>query len=139
MSDAEVQTVTRRGVMARILAFAGSLPLLSGMKEMEGQSVATKQAVVNIVTLTVPAEGMERFLAMCKTNSIASHKEQGVTGFDVLIARDTPNTVLLVESYVDEGAYKAHRVTPHFLAFVQGIQEIGVKRGAVVANRYYPE
>jgi quinol monooxygenase YgiN len=46
--------------------------------------------------------------------------------------------VMLIETYRDEAAYKAHRVTPHFLAFVKGSQEIGVKRSAQVATRYYP-
>jgi quinol monooxygenase YgiN len=133
--------VTRRGAMVRMFAFAATLPLLSGLKAKpaEAQSAPAGHAVVNLVTFTVPAEGMERFLAMCKTNSDASRKEPGVIGFDVLVARDTPNTVLLVESYRDEAAYKSHRVTPHFLAFVKGMQELGVTRTAVVANRYYPE
>jgi len=95
-------------------------------------------AVVNLVTFAVPASGMERFLAISKTNSEASLKEPGITGFEVLVARDTPNTVLLVETYRDEAAYKAHRITPHFLAFVEGVKEIGATRTAVVANRYFP-
>jgi autoinducer 2-degrading protein len=138
---AEGETVTRRGAMVRMLAWAATLPLLSGVnaERAEAQSAPAGHAVVNLVTFTVPAEGMDRFLAICKTNSDASRKEAGVTGFDVLVARDTPNTVLLVESYRDEAAYKAHRVTPHFLAFVQGVQELNVKRTAVVANRYYPQ
>ena len=139
--DGSGEVVTRRSAMVRLLAFAATLPVLSGVmaERAEAQSAPAGQAVVNLVTFTVPAEGMERFLAMCKTNSDASRKESGVTGFDVLVARDTPDTVLLVESYRDEAAYKAHRVTPHFLAFVQGVQQLGVKRTAVVANRVYPE
>jgi quinol monooxygenase YgiN len=135
------EVVSRRSAMMRLFAFAATLPVISGLtaKRAEAQAVTAGEAVINMVTFTVPAGGMERFLALCKTNSDASRKEPGVTGFDVLIARDTPNTVLLVESYRDQAAYKSHRVTPHFLAFVQGAQELNVKRTAVVANRYYPQ
>lgn len=135
------EVVTRRSAMMRLFAFAATLPVVSGLaaKHAEAQTAPAGQAVVNMVTFTVPAEGMERFLALCKTNSDASRKEAGVTGFDVLVARDTPNTVLLLESYRDQDAYKAHRVTPHFLAFVQGMKELNVTRTAVVANRYYPQ
>ncbi len=126
--------------MVRMLGFAAALPTFAGLlgRRAEAEAPAAGPAVVNLVTFTVPAEGMERFLAISKTNSEASRKEPGITGFDVLVARDTPNTVLLVESYRDEAAYKSHRVTPHFLAFVEGAKEIGATRTAVVANRYFP-
>jgi quinol monooxygenase YgiN len=132
--------VTRRSAVVRMLGFAAALPTVAGLlgRQAEAEAPVAGPAVVNLVTFTVPAAGMERFLAISKTNSEASRKEPGITGFDVLVARDTPNTVLLVESYRDEAAYKSHRVTPHFLAFVQGAKEIGATRTAVVANRYFP-
>ena len=132
--------VTRRSAVVRMLGFAAAMPTFGGLlgRRAEAEAPAAGPAVVNLVTFTVPAEGMERFLAISKTNSEASLKEPGITGFDVLVARDTPNTMLLVESYRDEAAYKAHRVTRHFLAFVQGAKEIGATRTAVVANRYFP-
>jgi quinol monooxygenase YgiN len=132
--------VTRRSAIFRMLTFAAGLPAFAGLlgRRAHAAEPAAGPAVVNLVTFTVPAAGMERFLAMCKTNSEASLKEPGITGFDVLVARDTPNTVLLVESYRNEAAYKSHRVTPHFLAFVDGMKELGVTRTAVVANRYFP-
>jgi quinol monooxygenase YgiN len=134
------RVVTRRSAMVRMLGFAAVLPTFAGLlgRRAEAEAPVAGPAVVNLVTFAVPATGMERFLAISKTNSEASLKEPGITGFDVLVARDTPNTVLLVESYRDEAAYKAHRVTPHFLAFVEGAKEIGATRTAVVANRYFP-
>jgi quinol monooxygenase YgiN len=134
------RVVTRRSAVVRMLGFAAALPAFAGLlgRRAEAEAPVAGPAVVNLVTFTVPAAGMERFLAISKTNSEASRKEPGITGFDVLVARDTPNTVLLVESYRDEAAYKSHRVTPHFLAFVQGAKEIGATRTAVVANRYFP-
>jgi (4S)-4-hydroxy-5-phosphonooxypentane-2,3-dione isomerase len=122
-----------------MLGFAAALPTLSGL--LSRRAVAETPAgtaVVNLVTFEVPAEGMERFLAISKTNTAASLKEPGITGFEVLLPKDTANTVMLVETYRDEVAYKAHRTTPHFLAFVEGVKEIGAKRSAVVATRYFP-
>ncbi|HEX4649938.1 MAG TPA: putative quinol monooxygenase [Granulicella sp.] len=132
--------VTRRSAVVRMLGFAAALPTVAGLlgRQAEAEAPARGKALVNLVTFTVPAAGMERFLAISKTNSEASLKEPGITGFEVLIARDTPNTVLLVESYRDEAAYKTHHQAPHFLAFVQGAKEIGATRTAVVANRYFP-
>jgi quinol monooxygenase YgiN len=130
--------VTRRSAVVRMLGFAAALPAFAGLLGRRAEAQAAGMAIVNLVTFTVPAAGMERFLAISKTNSEASLKEPGITGFEVLVARDTPNTVLLVETYRDEAAYKSHRVTPHFLAFVQGAKEIGATRTAVVATRYFP-
>jgi quinol monooxygenase YgiN len=132
--------VTRRSAVVRMLGFAAALPTVAGLlgRRAEAEAPVAGPALVNLVTFTVPAAGMERFLAISKTNSEASLKEPGITGFEVLIARDTPNTVLLVETYRDEAAYKTHHQAPHFLAFVQGAKEIGATRTAVVANRYFP-
>jgi quinol monooxygenase YgiN len=132
--------VTRRSAVVRMLGFAAALPTVAGLlgRRADAAEPARGKALVNLVTFTVPAAGMERFLAISKTNTEASLKEPGITGFEVLVARDTPNTVLLVETYRDEAAYKTHHQAPHFLAFVQGSKEIGATRTAVVANRYFP-
>jgi quinol monooxygenase YgiN len=122
-----------------MLGFAAALPTLSGLISRRASAEPpTGTAVVNIVTFEVPAEGMERFLAISKTNTEASLKEPGITGFEVLLPKDAANQVMLVETYRDETAYKAHRTTPHFLAFVEGVKEIGAKRSAVVATRFFP-
>ncbi len=133
---------TRRTVLKRALSLAASLSLLSGMIPVTARAAARKRsgpAIVNVVTFTAPAAGMARFLAISKENSRTSLKEEpGCIGFEVLVPEGEPNKVMFIESYRDEAAYKAHRVTPHFLAFVKGSQEIGVKRSARVASRYYP-
>jgi (4S)-4-hydroxy-5-phosphonooxypentane-2,3-dione isomerase len=96
-------------------------------------------AIVNVVTFSVPPAGMASFLRISEENSQTSRKEEpGCIGFDVLLPKGEPNSVMLIETYRDEAAYKAHRVTPHFLAFVKRAHEIGVKRSARVASRYYP-
>ena len=133
---------TRRTVLNRALSLAASIPLLSGLISVTARAATGKgsgPAIVNVVTFTVPAAGMARFLEISKENSRTSLKEEpGCIGFDVLLPKGEPDTVMLIETYRDEAAYKAHRVTPHFLAFVKGAQEIGVKRSARVASRYYP-
>jgi quinol monooxygenase YgiN len=133
---------TRRTALIRALSLVATIPLLSGLVAATARAAtgkATGPAIVNIVTFTVPAAGMARFLAISKENSQASLKEEpGVIGFDVLLPEAEPNTVMLIETYRDEAAYKSHRLTPHFLAFVKGSQEIGATRTARVATRYYP-
>jgi autoinducer 2-degrading protein len=133
---------TRRTVLTRALSLAASISLLSSLIPMTAEAAAEKgsgPAIVNVVTFTVPSGGMTSFLGISKENSQTSLKEEpGCIGFEVLLPNDEPNTVMLIETYRDEAAYKAHRVTPHFLAFVKSAQEIGVKRSARVASRYYP-
>jgi quinol monooxygenase YgiN len=131
----------RRTFLNGALSFAASVSLLSGLIPMTAEAATEKgagPAIVNIVTFTVPPAGMARFLRISKENSRLSRKEPGCVGFEVLLPKGEPDKVMLIETYRDEAGYKAHRVTPHFLAFVKGAQEIGVKRFARVASRYSP-
>ena len=140
-NDAGTLFSDRRTVLNRALSWAASIFLLSGLMSVRARADTGKgsgPAIVNVVTFTVPPAGMDRFLRISRENSQASLKEPGCIGFEVLLPEGEPNTVMLIETYRDEAAYKAHRVTPHFLAFVKGSQEIGVTRSAQVATRYYP-
>jgi quinol monooxygenase YgiN len=132
---------TRRTTLRRMLSLVAGLSLLSRLiAPMAGAADEPDHgpAIVNVVTFTVPADGMARFLQISEDNSRASVKEEpGCLGFDVLRPEGEPDTVMLIETYRDEAAYKAHRVTAHFLAFVKGAQEIGAKRSAHVATRYF--
>jgi autoinducer 2-degrading protein len=132
----------RRTVLKCTLGLAASISLLSCLMPVTADAATRKgsgPAIVNVVTFAVPPSGMARFLRISEQNSRTSRKEEpGCIGFDVLRPEGEPNSVMLIETYRDEAAYKAHRVTPHFLAFVKGAQEIGVKRSARVARRYYP-
>jgi quinol monooxygenase YgiN len=133
---------TRRTVLDRALSLVASISLLSGLMSVTAKAATEKgsgPAIVNVVTFTVPPAGMASFLKISKENSQTSLKEEpGCIGFDVLLPEGEPNTVMLIETYRDEAAYKAHRVTAHFLAFVKDAEEIGVKRSARVGTRYYP-
>jgi quinol monooxygenase YgiN len=133
---------SRRTALKYALWLAAFVSLLSGLIPMTAEAAAEKgsgPAIVNVVTFAVPPAGMARFLRISEENSRTSRKEEaGCIGFDVLLPKGEPNSVMLIETYRDEAAYKAHRVTPHFLAFVKNAHEIGVKRSARVASRYYP-
>ena len=140
-NDAGTLSSGRRTILNRALSWAAGISLLSALMSVKARADTGKgsgPAIVNVVTFTVPPAGMDRFLRISRENSQASLKEPGCIGFDVLLPEGEPNTVMLIETYRDEAAYKAHRVTPHFLAFVKGSQEIGVTRSAHVATRYYP-
>jgi autoinducer 2-degrading protein len=91
--------------------------------------------VVNFVSFVVPPVRLQAFLALCATNAEASRREEGVMVFDLLINEESENTVILIESYKDNAAYHAHRTTPHFLAFVAGVREVGAERVAVLARK----
>ncbi len=132
---------TRRSLRNRALSLAASVALLSGLIPMTAEAATANgsgPAIVNVVTFTVPPAGMASFLKISEENSRASLKEKGCTGFEVLLPQGEPDKVMLIETYRDEAAYKAHRVTPHFLEFVKDAKEIGVKRSAHVGSRYYP-
>jgi autoinducer 2-degrading protein len=133
---------SRRTVMKGALWLAASVSLLSGLMPVTADAATTSAsgpAIVNVVTFVVPPAGMASFLKISEQNSRTSLKEEpGCIGFDVLRPEDEPNSVMLIEKYRNEAAYKSHRVTPHFLAFVKGAQKIGATRTAVVSRRYYP-
>ncbi len=91
--------------------------------------------IVNFVSFAVPPARLQDFLVMCAVNAEASRREEGVILFDVLLREDVADTVILMESYKDRAAYLSHRATPHFLAFVEGLKEVGAERMAVVARK----
>jgi autoinducer 2-degrading protein len=131
----------RRAVLKRVLSLVAGFSLLSTLTTVRARAANGRgagPAIVNVVTFRVPDGGMARFLAISKDNSDASVKEPGCISFEVLLVEGTPNTAMLIETYRDEAGYQAHRVTPHFLAFVKASQEIGAKRSAHVGRRYYP-
>jgi len=133
-------SVTRRNIFLRMLTLAAALPTsgaLLARAAAKGDSHAG-HGFYKIVNYQAPPERWQEFLEACKVNTDASLKETGITRFEVLIARDTPNTVIAIEVYRDEDASNAHQQTAHFHAFVQAAQTFGVKRSLVVASGYYP-
>jgi len=76
----------------------------------------------------VKAEQMEKWLELAFANSRESLKEPGVQRFDVSVSRDDPNHALLYEIYDSREHWLAHCETAHFKAFVDGIQDLIIRR-----------
>jgi (4S)-4-hydroxy-5-phosphonooxypentane-2,3-dione isomerase len=72
---------------------------------------------VTLVHCHVKPEHADAFAAACRANAEASSREAGNMRFDLLRLVEDPNRFLLYEWYVDEDAAKAHRDTPHYLAW----------------------
>jgi quinol monooxygenase YgiN len=51
----------------------------------------------------------------------ATRAEPGCVTFVAYRATDDPDRFLLYEQYVDEDAFQAHRQTPHFARYVEGV------------------
>jgi len=79
--------------------------------------------------LRVRAEVVDQFKArLLRHASISVTQEPGCSRFDVHQERGDPTLFLLVESYVDEAAFEAHRTSPHYLAFREDVKEWVVER-----------
>ena len=69
------------------------------------------------VHVYVKPDKVEEFKQQIKANHEGSIAEPGCLRFDVAQSRDDPTEFLLWEAYVDEEANRAHKTTPHYLAF----------------------
>jgi quinol monooxygenase YgiN len=141
LSSKDEGSVTRRNLFVRMLTLAATLPIAGIFAPRAAAARIDPPAgrgYYKIVSYTVAPEHWQEFLDACKVNGAASLKEPGITGFEVLISSDTPNTAIAIEVYKDEDASKAHQQTAHFHAFVQTGQKLGVKRSVIQATRYYP-
>jgi quinol monooxygenase YgiN len=135
--DGAFHAVADQGIPFRQTAEAPGRQLAKD-EEWHKMSEATSKrgpVIVNFVSFVVPPARLQDFMAMCVVNAEASRREEGVLVFDVLLKEQTANTVILMESYKDRAAYESHRTTPHFLAFVDGLKEVGAERMAVVARK----
>ncbi|HEY9550179.1 MAG TPA: antibiotic biosynthesis monooxygenase family protein [Kiloniellaceae bacterium] len=67
----------------------------------------------------------EAFLRrVCQQRDDCLEKEAGCHHFDVLVARDRPDEVLLYEIYQDAEAITTHRTYPHYLSFKADTQDM---------------
>jgi autoinducer 2-degrading protein len=67
---------------------------------------------------------VEEFLAATLVNARASLAEPGVLRFDVIQDEADPAHVVLVEVYRDADASAAHKLTPHYAAWRDGVAEM---------------
>lgn len=77
--------------------------------------------ITTVCNVHVTAEGVEAFKAASLANAEGSRNEPGVTRFDLLQQVDDPTRFVLYEEYVDEAATKAHKQTPHYLAWREAV------------------
>lgn len=90
---------------------------------------AGKGPLVIIAEFEVRPEAIEAFLeqaVMDASQSVA--KEPGCRQFDVSVAEDQPNRVVLYEIYDDQAAFDAHLETPHLKAFRDAIEPLVLSR-----------
>jgi quinol monooxygenase YgiN len=59
-------------------------------------------------------------LSLLDRLELATRREPGCVSFHASVSRDDPLRLTLVERYVDEHAYRAHRGTPHYRTVVLG-------------------
>jgi (4S)-4-hydroxy-5-phosphonooxypentane-2,3-dione isomerase len=67
---------------------------------------------------------VDDFLAATLVNAQASLGEPGVLRFDVIQDQADPEHVILVEVYRDDDASAAHKLTPHYAAWRDGVAEM---------------
>jgi autoinducer 2-degrading protein len=72
---------------------------------------------VALVHVHVKPEYVDRFVDLIRANHLGSAQEPGCIRFDVAQSIDDPNRFALWEWYADADAAKAHKETPHYLAF----------------------
>lgn len=95
---------------------------------------------VTIVYVKVKPEHIESFINLTLANAKGSVKEPGNLRFDVLQSPDNPGEFVLYEAYRDEEAAKAHKTTPHYLAWREAVAEwMAEPRRGVVYRGIFPE
>ena len=132
--------VNRRSFLRGVLLVGSAVPLAALVGEKASAKTSQVQSdpvVYKIVTFQVPAESVQRFLAISATNAAASRKEPGVLDFEILIPEDIPNTVIFIAR--NATASDSHQQSAHFMAFKEGVKQTGAKESAVIAKRYRPE
>lgn len=72
---------------------------------------------VTLVHVHVRAEHLDAFIAATRANHEGSVREPGNIRFDILQSTDDPTRFVFCEAYVDAAAARAHRETPHYLAW----------------------
>ena len=85
--------------------------------------------LVILAEFEVRPEAVDRFLELAKADASQSvAKEPGCHQFDVTLAEDQPNVVILYEIYDDAAAFDAHMQTPHLDTFRREIEPLVVSR-----------
>ena len=73
--------------------------------------------IATFVHVWVKHEYREAFIEACRVNHEASIREEGNLRFDILQDSDDQQKFVLYEAYVSEESARAHKDTPHYLAW----------------------
>jgi autoinducer 2-degrading protein len=77
------------------------------------------------VVLTAKLGDFEALHAAALENAAAAIRDEpGCRRFDVLVAPDGGDKVMLYENYDDEAAFDAHRTSPHYLVFREKVADL---------------
>ena len=72
---------------------------------------------VTIVYVHVKRDHVADFIESIRANHEGSVREPGNLRFDILQSVEDPTRFIAYEAYVDEASAKAHKETPHYLAW----------------------
>ena len=91
--------------------------------------MAPKGPLVIIAEFEVRPDAVDRFLELAKSDASQSvAREPGCHQFDVAVAEEQSNVVVLYEIYDDAAAFDAHLQTPHLEVFRREIEPLVVSR-----------
>jgi quinol monooxygenase YgiN len=76
------------------------------------------------VNIHVKPEYLDAFRAATIENARHSVQEKGIARFDFLQHSADPNRFSLWEVYRDEDAVAAHKLTPHYAVWTEGVAEM---------------
>nr|VFJ94267.1 MAG: autoinducer 2-degrading protein [Candidatus Kentron sp. LFY] len=77
--------------------------------------------IVTCVSVHVKPENIDDFIEASRENHQGSIAEPTNLRFDVLQSKEDPSRFLLYEAYEDEAGAKAHKNTPHYLAWRKAV------------------
>lgn len=95
---------------------------------------------ITLVNVYIKPEHVDGFLDLVRANHNGSVQEPGCIRFDVAQSVDDPTHFALWEWYADEAAARAHKETPHYLAYKAGSAEMMAReRVAIRYDGLFPE
>ncbi len=95
---------------------------------------------IALVHVHVKPEQVAAFKDLIRANHLGSVQEPGCLRFDVAQSVDDPSRFALWEWYVDADAAKAHKETPHYLAFKAGASDMmAEERVSIRYDGLFPE
>ena len=90
--------------------------------------------IMIVVEFEVKPEHRNQFIDLIKGHAQRSRAEDGCQQFDVLLAQEDHNRVLLVEAWRDRKAFDASAAAPHTKQFRQKLMPL---EGALYDERLY--